>query len=222
MRTGIMAVLCAAVVLAACGMAAAQEAAKPKAKPPTTIYNVPQRPQDIVERFLDLDEKQRGAIGKLRQEYILEQYAAMQKVQQELDKKYLGQVLAAVPDDTKPIFKGILAAIDAYHESLKAADDEFRAIWKKVLGVDMVAMPYSALQIFFALPGLDAERKTELQRTLYRETYAKQQAEVQKVAEARGIKRPEGRDRNGWRDYMTQTADITRTVRQKLEAEKLT
>lgn len=214
MKRALMTILLVCVALPAL----AQDAAKPA---PTYVPNVPERPFDIVERFFDLAEGERDAIGAIEDRYDAERRAALEKIEAELDAKYAPDVLNTVHEDVRPIVRGVFASIEAYEESLKAADDDFRAAWKRATGAEPTTIPRSLLAVYLALPGMDPAKTAEMRRSLYRDIFAGVRDEVAKQAEAQGIKRPEGRDRNALRDYMTQTRGIQRAVQRAAEKKKL-
>lgn len=209
--------LALAAVAAAGTFAVAQDAAPAKPAAPTRILNVPDRPFDIVERFFNLAPAEQDAMRTIQEKYRAEERAAMEKILAGLDAKYRPEVLATVHEDVRPIVKGVFAAVDAYHESLKAADDDFRAAWKKITGKDLVAIPRSELGILREFPAVDATKLRDAERSVFRDTFA----QMQKVAEERGIKRPQGRDRNAWGEYFQKTAGIREEVGRKLETAKL-
>jgi len=239
MRTRWMATLAVGVVALACAVgpagaqpAAAQEPPKPPAPkpapapaPPARLRYVPQRPFDVLMRFFDLNEEQRKKVAEVRTQWYADRQEAIEKLNAELDAKYLQALLDLLDPEVRGRFARVQEAVSAYQQALIKAREEFKTEWRRITGSPLRYTPYSVGQIATTLPGLDAETRAKVRQAFYRDLYRELSERVRKALEEQGIRRPAGPARAGdaaaRSEYYRRRLAVQQEIRRSLEAEVL-
>jgi len=209
--------------------AAAQEPPKPPAPkpapapaPPARLRYVPQRPFDVLMRFFDLNEEQRKKIAEVRTQWYADRQEAIEKLNAELDAKYLQALLDLLDPEVRGRFAKVQEAVSAYQQALIKAREEFKTEWRRITGSPLRYTPYSVGQIATTLPGLDAETRTKVRQAFYRDLYRELSERVRKALEEQGIRQPaDRRDAAARSEYYRRRLAVQQEIRRSLEAEVL-
>ncbi|HUT33139.1 MAG TPA: Spy/CpxP family protein refolding chaperone [Planctomycetota bacterium] len=126
---------------------------------------------DVARRTVTVPEDKLAALENLALEYAVAENDAVAEVRRRLNKEYLVKVVALLPDEEKPKYEKVIAAMTERDDAIAAAEKELREALDKVKvaqGADKVAAPADPNQRFFrARPGEVPTRKYDALRSCF-------------------------------------------------------
>ncbi len=125
---------------------------------------------DVARRTAELADDKQAALDALGIQYAVEENAGVAKLRQELNKAYLVRIVALLPDEDKPKYEKVIAAMTARDEAIAAARKELREALDKVKasqGADKVKTDDRAFRFFRPRRGEAPTRKIDVLRTYF-------------------------------------------------------
>lgn len=106
----------------------------------------------VAKRAFELADDNELAVDNLAIQYAVDESDAVAELRKRLNKEYLVKILVLLPDEEKPKYEKVLAAMTERDDALAAAQKELRAVLDKVKanqGADKVKAPDDPRARFF-------------------------------------------------------------------------
>ncbi len=87
---------------------------------------------DVLRRAVTIADDKRAAIEALAIQYAIEERDTVAEVHKRLNKEYLAKVVALLPDDERPKYEKVIAAMTERDDAIAAATKELREALDKV------------------------------------------------------------------------------------------
>jgi len=87
---------------------------------------------DAARRFLELNEEQQAAVGKLDSQHDTEEREAIRELRKTLNQKYLALIVEILPGEEKEKFQKLFAAMTERDDALYAARKELLEVLNKI------------------------------------------------------------------------------------------
>jgi hypothetical protein len=125
---------------------------------------------DAARRSVTVPDDKQAAMENLAIEYAVAESEALAEVRKRLNKEYLVRILALLPEEEKPKYEKVIAAMTEQDETVAAARKELREVLDKVKvsqGADKVKPADAGQRFFQPRRGEVATRKLDVLRTCF-------------------------------------------------------